>query len=95
MRAIRLHGVLGGPLPGRTIVSRLVRLQQLGNIGDKRVFGIGIGQQRANGQQYLANGQCWTPLVLQNVEANTTIGIDVAVINTSREMDLGRLQIED
>ena len=72
-------------------MSGLVRLQKLGNVGDEGIFGVGVGQEGANGQQDLANGQRRTPLVLQNVETNAAVRVDVAVINTCREMDLGRL----
>ena len=86
-----LHGILRRPLSGRAIVPSLIGLQKLRNVGDKGVFGIGIGQKRANGKQDLANGQCRTPLILQNIQANTAVRVNVAVIDTCREMDLGRL----
>lgn len=72
-------------------MSSLVRLQQLSNVRNKRVFGVRVGQEGADGKQDLADGQCWTPLILQNVQTDTTVGVDVTVVDTCREMDLGRL----
>ena len=86
-----LHGVLGSPFSGRTIVSSLIRLQKLSNVGNKRIFGVGISQEGANGKQDFADGQCRTPLILQNVQTDTTVRVDVAVINACGEMDLRRL----
>ena len=86
-----LHGILGRPFSGRTIVSGLVRLQKLSNVRDKRIFGVGVGQKGANGKQHLTNGQCRTPLVLQNVQANATVGVDVTVVDTCGKVDLGGL----
>ena len=86
-----LHGILRSPLSGRAIVPSLVRLQKLSNVRNKGVFGVRVSQEGANGKQDLANGQCRTPLVLQNVQANTAVRVDVAVINTCSKMDLGRL----
>lgn len=40
----------------------------------------------------LGNGQGWTPLVSQNIQADTTVAVDVRVIDTGCEVDLGRLE---
>ena len=73
-------------------MSGFVRLQKLSNVRHKGIFRVGVGQERTNGEQDLANGQSWTPLIFENVEANSSVGIDIAVVDPSREMDLGRLE---
>ena len=72
-------------------MSRLVRFQELRNVRHQGIIGVGIRQERANGQQDFANGQRWTPLVFQNVETNATIRVDVAVVDTCGKVDFGRL----
>jgi len=39
-----LHGVLPGPLPGALVVLGHVSLVQPGNLGNKRVVGVGVAQ---------------------------------------------------
>ena len=72
----------------------LVRLEQLRNVGDQRIIGVWVSEKRTNTEQNLANRQCRTPLVLENVQTNSAIRVDVAVINACREMNLGRLYTE-
>lgn len=86
-----LHGILGSPLPRGTIVPSLVRLEELRNIRHQGIIRIGVRQERTNAQQDLANGESWTPLVLEDVQANATVGVDVAMVNACRKVDLGRL----
>ena len=54
---------------------------------------IGIGQQTANAQQHLANGQRRRPLVAQNVQAYGAVAVDVRVIDSGGEVDLLFLQV--
>lgn len=58
-----------------------IRFQKLRNVRHKRVIGIGVGEKRTNGKQDLADGQCGTPLILQDVKADASVRIDVAVVN--------------
>jgi hypothetical protein len=39
-------------------------------------------------QQNLGNGQCWTPLFLENVQANTPIAIDIGMKDLCSECNL-------
>ena len=71
---------------------RLVRFQQLGNVGDKRIVGVRIGEERTNTEQHLAYGESWTPLVLENIKTNTPIGVDVAMVDACSEVNLGGLE---
>lgn len=74
-------------------MSGLVRLQKLSNVGNKGILRVGVGQEGADGEQDLANGQCWTPLILQNVQANPAIRVDVTMVNACGKVDLGRLRM--
>ena len=38
------------------------------------------------------DGQCWTPLIPQNVQANRAVGVDVGVVDLRRERDLRGLE---
>ena len=40
----------------------------------------------------LRNGQGWAPLVPQNVQADTAVGVNVGVVDPSSEVDLRRLE---
>jgi hypothetical protein len=89
--ASTLHGVLGSPFPSRTIVSSPVGLEQLRNIRHKRIIGVGVSQEGADTEQDFANGQCRTPLVLENIKTDTSVGVDVAMVNACGKVNLGRL----
>lgn len=69
-------------------MSSAVRLVKLGNVWDKRVIGIGIGEQGADRKKDLGDGEGGRPLVFQNVQTDTTVGIDVAMVDTCGEMNL-------
>jgi len=38
------------------------------------------------------NGQSRAPLISENVQADAAVGVDVRVVDTSREVDLWRLE---
>ena len=69
-----------------------VRFQELGNVGDERVVGVGVREEGANTEQHLAYGEGGTPLVLENVKTDTPIRVDVTVIDTRGEVHLGGLK---
>ena len=64
----------------------------MGNIRHQRVVWVGVSEQRADGQQYLANGECRTPLVLEDVQTDGSIGVDIGMVNAGRELALGGLE---
>lgn len=70
----------------------LISLEQLCNIRNKRIIRIRIGQERTDGQQHLGNCQSRAPLILENVQTDSSIGIDVAVIDTGGEVHFGWLE---
>lgn len=87
-----LHGILGRPFSGCAIVSCPVSLQQLCNVWHQWIVRVGISQQRADGEQDLANSQGRTPLILEDIQADTSVGVDVTVVNTCGEVDFGGLE---
>ena len=68
--------------------------EQLTNICNQRIIWIRISEQRANGQQHLADGQRRTPLVLQNVQTNAARRTNVAMIDARLKHNIGRVNKE-
>mmetsp|Transcript_4025 Transcript_4025/g.12001 ORF Transcript_4025/g.12001 Transcript_4025/m.12001 type:complete len:201 (+) Transcript_4025:1624-2226(+) len=62
------------------------------NLGHERVVRVGIGQQRTDRKQHLGDRERGRPLALQDVEADATVAVDVAVVNLRREGHLWRLE---
>jgi len=87
-----LHGVFRSPLSCGAVVSSSVCFEELRNVWNQRIVGVGVGEKTTDGEQDLANGQRRTPLVLQNVQANSTVRVDVAMVNTSGKVNLWRLE---
>lgn len=71
---------------------RPVSLQQLSNVRDKRIIGIGVRKKGANTKQHLAYGESRTPLILENVKTDPPIGVNVAVVDACGEVNLGGLE---
>mmetsp|Transcript_31338 Transcript_31338/g.57827 ORF Transcript_31338/g.57827 Transcript_31338/m.57827 type:complete len:211 (-) Transcript_31338:4-636(-) len=87
-----LGGVLGGPGTASLVILLTVRAVDVSNLGDKRIIRVGVREQRANGQQDLGDGQSRAPLILEDIKANATTGIDVGVVNLGGEVDLWGLE---
>lgn len=49
---------------------------------------VGVGEQRADGEENLGDGERRAPLLLQNVQADLTAAVDVAVIDPRAERHL-------
>jgi hypothetical protein len=64
----------------------------LGNIWNQWIIRVRVSEKGADRKQDLANSQSRTPLVLQDVQANTSVGVDVTVIDTSGKVNLGWLE---
>ena len=69
-----------------------VCFQKLRNVWDEGIIRVGVGQKRTDREKDLGNGQCRTPLVLQNVKTDSSVGVDVAVVDPGGKMDLGWLE---
>lgn len=87
-----LDSVLPGPLPGHGLIPGPVGLVDVSDLRDEGIIGIGIGQHRADRQQDLRDGKSGRPLIPQDIQANTTIGVDVGVVNPGGEVHLRRLE---
>lgn len=88
---ILLHRILRSPLSSGAIVPSPVGLKELSNIRNQWIVRVRIRQQGTNAKKDLANRQCRTPLVFQNIQADTAVRVDVAVIDTGSEMNFRRL----
>jgi hypothetical protein len=69
-----------------------VRFEKLCNVWHQRVIGIGIRQEGADGKQNLANRQSRTPLILEDIKTDSSVGVDVAVVDPGGKVDLGRFK---
>ena len=66
-----------------------ISLQKLSDIRYQWIIGIWVSKQGTDRQQNLADRQGRTPLILEDIKTDTTIGINVTMIDTSGEVDLG------
>lgn len=88
----RLHRIFRSPFPGRTIVSSSVCFEKLSNIWNQRVIRVRIGQKTADREKNFANSQSRTPLILQNIQTDSSIRVDVTVVDAGCEVNLWRLE---
>ena len=84
----KLHSVLLGPKPGDSVVLFSVREVLKGDGTVQSVIWIAIRHEGADRQQQFGNGQDGRPFVFQNIQANLTIFVNVAVINLRPESHL-------
>ena len=73
------HGVLVRPSPGGGLVPESVGLAHVGDLRDERVVRVGVGEQRADGEQHLGDRQGRAPLLLEDVQADVPVAVDVRV----------------
>jgi len=52
------------------------------------IVGVAVGEKRGDGEQDLGDSKSRRPVVLQDIKANTTIGVNVAVVDLGSELDL-------
>ena len=57
------------------------------------ITGVAVGEQRADGQQDLGDGEGGTPVVLQDVQTDHPLAVDVAVVDPGAERHLGNTQV--
>merc|ERR1740139_300638 len=80
------------PLFGILVVLRTITLIQLRNLRHQWVVGVAIHHQRRQREEHFGDRQSWAPLVFQNVQADRTIGIYVAMVDLRGEVELWRLE---
>jgi hypothetical protein len=80
----------------------------MGNLGNEWVVRVWVSEHRADREKdykrvrrrcqikhsgrTFGDGQGGTPLITQNVQADAAVRVDVGVVDTSCEVDLGRLE---
>lgn len=69
-----------------------VRFIESGDLGHQGIIGVRVREQRAYRQQHLRYGERGRPLVLQDVQANATTRVHVAMVDLGGEGHLGRLE---
>ena len=67
---------------------RPIALEQLCNIRHKGIIRIRIGQKRTNTQKHLTNSKSRTPLILENIQTDSSVRVDVAVVDAGGEVYL-------
>ena len=92
LRGVLSHGVLAGPLAGGSFVLLAVALVLVGDVGHQGVVRVGVREQRRDGEQHLADGEGGRPLVLEDVQADASVGVDVGVVDLRDELELGGLE---
>jgi len=86
------HSILSRPFSSRSLVFRLVILVDLSNFWHQGVIRVSIRQQGADWEQNLGDGQSWGPLLLEDIKADWTVGVDIWMIDPGGEIDLWGLE---
>lgn len=63
-----------------------------GDAADQGIAGVAVGQEGADGEEDLGDGESWAPLVLQNVQTDDALGVDIAVVDSGPELHFRRLE---
>ena len=86
------HGVLSSPFSGSGLILWLVGLVDVSDLWNKRIIWVGITQQGTDWEENLGDGECWWPLLLQDIQADWSVGVDVWMVDSCGEVDLGWLE---
>ena len=86
------HSILAGPLTSTGFILCPIGLVDVSNFWHQGIIWVWVGQQRTDGQQHLRDCQSWGPLIFQNIQADGTVGVNVWVVDSSGEVDLGWLE---
>ena len=63
-----------------------------GDAADQGVAGVAVGEEGADGEENLGDRQGRGPLGAEDVQADGPVRVDVWMVNTSGEGELGRLE---
>ena len=63
-----------------------------GDAADQGVAGVAVGEEGADGEENLGDGESWAPLVLQNVQTDDALGVDIAVVDPGAELHFRGLE---
>merc|ERR1719189_3056742 len=86
------RGVLLDPLARGLVMLGPVFLVDLRDLRHEGVVWIRVCEEGRDGEQHLRNREGRTPLVLQDVQADRSIRVDVAMVDLRGEMALRRLE---
>ena len=86
------HGILSSPFSGSSLVLCFVSLVDLGNLWHQGIIRVGITQQWAEWEENLGDGKSWGPLLLEDIKADWSVGVDVWMIDPGGEVDLWWLE---
>ena len=64
------HGVFSSPFSSCRLIFYFVGLVDVGNFWHERIIWVGVCQQGGDGEEDLGDGECWGPLILEDVQAN-------------------------
>merc|ERR1712100_907753 len=81
------HSVFSCPLFGSDLILWLVGLVDMGDFWGQRIIWIWIRQEGGNGERHLGNGKGWGPLILQDIKADGSVGVDVWMVDPGGEVD--------
>ena len=60
----------------------LIFLELARNVCLKGVVWVGLSQERGNAEKDLGYSKCWAPIILENVNADGSSRVDVAMIDS-------------
>lgn len=72
--------------------NRIQNDRKTGHQNHNAYIGKRIGEQALNGEQYLGNGQCKTPVMLDDVDAHVSVSTHVRMNDFGEEAHLKREQ---
>ena len=89
MRSLRSLCVFLGPFLGGGFELGPIALVELGDLWHERVVGVGVGEERGDGEQNFRDGECGRPLILEDVQADGSVCVDVGMVDLGDEVAFG------
>lgn len=84
-----LHvSILQGPLARCLFISWLIGFIDISDVRNQGIIWVWVCQQGADRQQNFADRQSRAPLLFENIQADTSVTIDIGMINFGTEIDL-------
>ena len=83
------HGVLASPFPSVCVMFIPISFIKVCDLRHEGIIWVGVGQQRTEREQNFGDRKCGRPLVLEDVEADASVWINVAVVDSGRKCTLG------
>lgn len=62
------------------------------NASDQWIRRVAISKQRANREQHFGDGQCGTPVIFEDIQANDALAVNVAVVDARAKGHLWGLE---